>query len=125
MTAKQKQLSWKPVRRGDIFCAPACGYNCTWQMYLKAKQESVRLAKSLGAGWKPHVWENMGWYYSALSPCGRIKVHPGFCAFLGIPNEPGGRWAEHGRTAKQAVANVIRVAKRDLAKINSYIVGLQ
>ena len=122
---KLKQLSWKAVRRGLIYCAPACGGQCTWADYQKAKKNAKALAASLGKEWTTHVWENLGWHYMAVSPCQRISVGPGFTAFLGDRGKPGcGRWAEHGKTAKQAVRNVIAVAKADLHKISAMIFDL-
>lgn len=121
---KQKQLSWKPRRRGRLYCAPACGHGCTWDEYQQAKKDAKALAASLGPKWIPRVHENMGWWYSAFSPCGRIYVSSSFCAFLGEPFSCAGTWAEQGRTAKTAVRNVIRAAKRQLAKINAIIKDL-
>lgn len=85
--------------------------------YEAARLAGKSLAKTLGRGWTWKVWENLGWHYKAISPCGRIKVTSHNCAFLGDPGSSGGRWAEHGRTPKSAVRNVIAAAKKDLAKI--------
>jgi hypothetical protein len=90
----------------------------------QAKKDAKKLAASLGPKWTPHVSENMGWHHSALSPCGRIYLTPGYCAFLGDPFSFSGRWAEQGRTAKAAVRNVIRTAKHELAKINACVKNL-
>lgn len=56
-------LSYKPVRKGDIYCSPACGYKCTWAAYQLATRRAKALCKLLGPGWEPHVWENGGWHY--------------------------------------------------------------
>jgi len=114
----------KPQHRGKKYCAPFCGRGCTWDEFQTAKRDAKKLATSLGKGWKPNVWENLGWHYSAISPCGRIKVHKGFIAFLGDPDSSGGRWAEHGKTAKSAIRNTIAVAKAELKKIGGYLTGL-
>jgi hypothetical protein len=36
-------------------------------MYVKATatKKAKALCKKLGPGWTPHVWENMGWHYTA------------------------------------------------------------
>jgi hypothetical protein len=131
----RKRLSWKPVRRGHIFCAPACGVGCTHAAYLLAHERANALCASLdrtsGKGWKPHVWENLGWYYNAVSACGRIKVHPhhhgksvDYTAFLGEAGSGGGTWAEHGKTAAQSVRNVVAMGKRALAKMGAIFNGL-
>lgn len=62
-----KPLSWKPVRRGDIYCAPACGGKCQYIAYLAATSLANKLAKVMGHGWKPHVWENMGWHNEVVN----------------------------------------------------------
>lgn len=72
-----KQLSWKAVRRGAIYCAPACGAKCTWEKYQHAKRAGRELAERLGPGWKAHVWENMGWHWKALGPGGAMVYDQG------------------------------------------------
>lgn len=67
-----RSLSWTPRRRGKLYCAPACGRGCTRAMYERAKREATTLVKVLGPGWKIRVWENLGWYGSAV--CGDIEV---------------------------------------------------
>ena len=62
---KHKPLSWKPVRKGKFYCAPACGRACTHEEYLKAKEAAKELCALLGPNWKPRVWENLGWHYEA------------------------------------------------------------
>lgn len=59
-------LSWIPKRRGKIYCSPACGGGCTYAEYLSAKTKAAKLVKRLGRGWKPRVWENLGWHYQAV-----------------------------------------------------------
>jgi hypothetical protein len=56
---------WTPVRKGDVFCSPACGYKCKWADYQSATASAAALVAELGDGWHPHIWENGGWYYSA------------------------------------------------------------
>ena len=87
-------LSWDPVRKGTHFCAPACGRGCTYAEWCTATAAADKLCADLGAGWVPRVWENLGWYYSAISACGRWKVngHPdSYTAFLGEAGHSGGR----------------------------------
>lgn len=122
-----EELSWKPARAGITYCSPACGRGCTHREYLQAKKDARKLAAAIGVGWKPHVWENLGWFYSAISPCGRIKVHHNrsdYTAFLGKPNCAGGPWAEHGPSAREAVVNVIAAAKHQLRELQASLEGL-
>lgn len=120
---KQKPLSWEPALRGKIYCAPACGGGCTKAAHDLATARAKALAAGMGPGWKARVWENLGWHYSVLSPCGRWKIHPHhgedhdrrrkttYSAFLGDADSPGGTWAEHGDSPRAAMAAVWRVAR--------------
>lgn len=83
--------SWTPKRRGAIYCSSACGHGCTWAAYIQAVQEASYLATVLnrkGAGWKPRVWENLGWYYEAYS--GNVHVYDGFCLISDSAEHPSG-----------------------------------
>jgi hypothetical protein len=62
-----------PVRNGDVYCSPWCGASCTWKAFTLATSEATQLAEELGPGWKPDVWENMGWHYQAKN--GILEVH--------------------------------------------------
>lgn len=133
---KPKQLSWKPRRRGNIYCAPACGNGCTLDEYRQARKNAKTLAASLGPKWIPRVHENLGWHYSALSPCGRLYVTPSFYAspgesatisyhaFLGEPFSYSGTWCGSGQTAKAAVRNVIFISKHELTRIKALLKNL-
>lgn len=71
--------AWKPRHRKDatgrrIFCSPACGANCSYFDYQQAQRRALKLANRLGPGWKPRVWENMGWFCEAVK--GKASVHP-------------------------------------------------
>lgn len=116
--------NWKPVRRGETYCSPACGFGCLWTSYVNAKKRGKELAKRMGKGWKAQYWENGAWHFCAISPCGRIKVHAGYTAFLGEPESGGGQWAESGKTPERAVKKVIKTAKLSLAGIGAIIKGL-
>ena len=69
-------LNWTPIRRGKIYCAPACGGQCTFAAYREAQNRARSLAKKLGKGWTPSVWENIGWFYQVTSPDKMIVIHP-------------------------------------------------
>ena len=109
-------------------CAKWCGSGCTEEAYQKARRGGAALAKQLGKGWKPRVWENMGWHFAAVSSCGRLEVHShggrSFTAYLGEADQPGGRWAEHGKTPKAAVKATVREGKRELAEVAALVEGL-
>ena len=62
--------AWKPIRRGDVYCSPRCGFDCTYAAFERANKEAAALVARLGGEWKPHVWENCGWRYKiALGVC--------------------------------------------------------
>lgn len=56
--------SWTPVRRGNAYCSPACGGRCTYSAYTHAHERAGQLVDTLGLGWSPRVWENLGWHWS-------------------------------------------------------------
>lgn len=118
---------WVPVLRGEIFCSPACGGRCTKAAHDLAMKNAIELAARLGAQWKPVVSENLGWHYKVISPCGRIKVHPGtdgYTAFLSEPGCVGGRWAECGRTPAAAIMRTVEKARAEVAALQAIIEGL-
>lgn len=124
MKKTQPKLSWKPRRIGDRYCAPACGNGCTHQEYTEATEKAKALAFICGNGWKPDVWENLGWHYRVISPCGRIKLYPGYTAFLSPKGDIGGEFCEHGKTPRSAIQNTLKVAKARIAYYNSLIKDL-
>lgn len=126
------ELSWKPRRRGSIYCSPGCGgeaeWGCTWAKYQQAIRKAKALAAKLGPGWKANVWENMGWHYAAISSCRRVKVHPGafrgYHAFVGRDTSPGGEWVAYDKTPKRAVEAACRMAQGELLKMSQLLQDL-
>lgn len=91
-------LSWRPERRGLIFCSSGCGHNCTHAAYLTAKKESATVLKSLKTtGWKASVWENLGWHWQLQSKVCGLSLHKMdfkgkpvyYCMFSNNPREVG------------------------------------
>ena len=111
-------------------CAKWCGSGCTQAQYDAALANAKALAARLGKGWKPRVWEDMGWHYSAVSRKGFIKVHPhtdwrskritSYAAFIGDISG-GGRYVADGRTPEKAIAAVLAEAKKDHDIIGSWL----
>lgn len=113
---KTRPLSWRPRRRGDTYCAPACGHGCKRAAFEAAERKAKRLAAKLGKGWRPRVWENLGWHYSATRP--HLAVHPsvdgGYTAFLNRrPKSSGGHWTAYYATPAGAVLRVITAARME------------
>lgn len=120
MTLKSDR--WNPRLRGETYCSPACGGKkgfCTLAAYEKATARALEVVADLGPGWKPEVFENLGWHCSVVSLCRRISVHvyEDHClAILGSAEEqPAGQWTASGKTAREAVSNVFLVARESLA----------
>lgn len=126
-------LSWEPVKRGRTYCSPGCGWGCTTVEYNHAKRAGEKLAKRMGKGWTVRVHENMGWHYTAISPCDRFSVTEyvwssgptTYTAFLGDKGSPcAGRYTAQAKSPKAALAEVVRVAVEDLAKFGAVLTGL-
>lgn len=60
-----KDKRWIPVRDGNIYCSPACGFKCTIHAYDRAVANAAELALHLGEPFRPTVWENGDWFYCA------------------------------------------------------------
>lgn len=113
-------------------CAEWCGRGCTKAEHDKAVRIARALVRQLGPGWRPRVWENLGWHSEAVSRCGRITVHQlqfpkgqvHHTAYLGEPGCGGGRWVESSSDPRVAVSSVIAAARRDLARIGAVLKGL-
>lgn len=110
--------SWSPIRQGDTYCSPGCGYGCTYEAYLTAHIKAERLAHRCGKGWKPRVWENLGWHYAATSHNNYVKVHPhdygrrGYTVFFGCPEGVGGDYTAQGTDLKKTLAEGVAIARR-------------
>lgn len=122
---------WKPVRRGAIYCSPACGGGCTYEAYLQATIAAHKLALQCGTGFTPRVWENLGWHYAANSKSNQIKVHPygggirGYTVFFGSPDSPGGKYAIQDKSLKKALRAGFERVQKDARDTNTLLRELQ
>jgi hypothetical protein len=120
-------LSWKAVRRGDIYCAPACGRGCTWKEYTRATIEAKAIITAMKTkGWRAEVTENLGWYWCLTNDfCGiSLHVHEHYgvpkywCLMAGgdVTNATSGSYDFHSdksfRDPNRAVAHQIKIATR-------------
>lgn len=64
-----------PVLRGKVYCSPWCGGGCTKAAHDECVRKAKALAKRMGKGWKPRVWENLGWHWNVFK--GSSKTHAG------------------------------------------------
>ena len=82
------------------------------------------LAKSLGPRWKPHVWENLGWHYTAISPCGQIEVSAhGLRSFWAniVGDDRHRQYAATGTTPRDAVIRALTKAAVDISEITTML----
>jgi len=126
------ELSWEPAHKGNIYCSPACGGNCTKAAYDEAHRKGKKLAKRMGKSWTVRVWENLGWHYSAISPDGCTKIRENcyngrysYMAFIGVDKWAGGVWAEHGKTPQEALRNTLAVARAEIAEKQQILEALK
>lgn len=119
--------NWKPQLRGEIYCSSACGGGCTKAAYDTATENATNLSKRLGPDWKPIVFENLGWHYKVVSPCGRLKIYNTgnhYSAYLGEASSPGGLWVESAATPELAISKVVKTARNEIAKLQDIVEGL-
>jgi hypothetical protein len=60
-------------------------------------------------GWKPHVWENLGWHF--CSKKGENKIHPSGDAFTAFIYLGGKQFVANGKTPKKALREAIRIGQ--------------
>jgi len=124
----KKRLSWTPHRKGDIYCSSACGYGCLWKDYQATKEAAqslvnfltVSLSTKLGAGWKPRVWEDLGWHYEVRCRGLKISVRRNsYTVYIGQ------WWVEDGKTPKAALRRALETATQELAPKLSAVAAAQ
>ena len=116
---REEERRYEPIRSGNIYCAPFCGFNCTWKAFQVATQRAHALCMTLGALWKPRVHENCGWHAGALGLEGYAQVSistsggnttdggkiTGYHVFINSRGDgwPGGRWHASADTPEEAL----------------------
>jgi len=126
----KRRLSWKPVRRGGLYCSPACGNGCTYRAYLNVVAAAKQLAKEL-PGFKPHVWENLGWHYSVVALDSRVSVYNNFRSYnvlanLRYPNAGDPEWGNvTALSAQKAVQKLSVNLRREIRKMQLMLQHLE
>ena len=120
------KLSWKPKRRGDVYCSSACGYGCKWKDYKRqvAIGEKMRLAMAHPEQWHVRVEENNHWfvYLEHISTKAHLTVWTSLCgraasysALLSLSTPCAGdpEWQDNKSfsTPQAAVDHVVQRAK--------------
>lgn len=131
--APRLDRDWTPRRRGAFYCSPACGGGCTLAQYRAVKAHAAALVARLGSGWTAHVWENLGWHYSARRDTLSVYPHPSdagmeYSTLLGGDKGGGGGLAlfcshkpRRFRDPKKAVASQLQYARRVLRELQQLI----
>ncbi len=113
---------WKPKKNGTIYCSPLCGGGCTHVAFENATRQAKVFARIMGKGFKPRVWENLGWHWEIKSKCERLSISSSngesFLAMLNTTPNSGGRWIAYATTPKLAAKRVLKLAKQELNEIN-------
>ena len=113
----REDLRWVPKLRGRIYCSPACGANCTKVAYDTAQKMGTALAKKLGKGWKPHVWENMGWFYKAEKGDVSVRDSRSGFSYTAYFNTDVQQFIGEGDDPKDAVADALAEAEAAMVTI--------
>lgn len=116
----KKKLSWKPQRRGEIYCSSACGGGCTYEAYERAKSQTEMLAKKLGKGWNATIFENLGWFGKVEKGVVQIFV-PTLDSYTG---EYTVRIDTHPQFVESSREPILALRKA-LKRLDSYIKELQ
>lgn len=109
---------WTPERSGPFYCSAGCGYGCTWSDYVRVTAKAKRLAGLCGEGFKPEVWENLGWHFKAVNEARRVEVwRRSSCEFQAVIAK---HWSAYGKTPQEAMEAAyveIRAAIKDLQRL--------
>jgi hypothetical protein len=91
----------------------------------RAQRRAQALLDQLGPQWESRIWRNIHWCYAARLGGLEVFEHvddywepatpTSYTAFLNQSGRGGGIWAEHGSTPQEAISNVLRVARAEVA----------
>lgn len=128
---KQTMRDWTPVRKGAIFCSPACGGGCKREDYeiaiIKANALAKRCTKEIGGEWVIHVHENLGWHWSVIQKKTNIKISKGgygnyyAAAFAGGTPIQVSLHPQTFDSPKEAYDAQVNLVKKEANKWNSII----
>lgn len=87
--------------------------------YLRAHARAVEMCKRLdGCGFRPRVWENMGWHAGIVdsTKCVRVTFHSERTYLAVISKDIAGslQWVGVGRTARAALLVAAKAARREM-----------
>lgn len=128
---------WTPVRKGDIYCSPACGAKCTHEAYTtaveSAKKLKERCEKEIGGEWDINVHENLGWHWSVYHKKTNLNIsYGGYLAqsdyfSIGLCSGTPSQISLHPQTfksPKEAWDKQIEVIEKEAKRWNDILVGV-
>ena len=122
---------WTPIlsHGGTVYCSPRCGGKCKRRHYDHVVKAADALAGRMGAGWKPVVWENLGWHYRVEK--GVVAIHPSedrnapevdgfypirnFTVFLNSAKQ----FVTHAGTPEDALGFAVQDARTHIARVSA------
>lgn len=126
--APEKALSWKPVKRGKLYCSPACGGGCTRAAFRAAcdAAEACCLKMDRVDLWEIHVWENLGWHWRIerkLDGGMLLTVDGDAGGYHAMLGENGSCWSEwydqaYSKTPQAAVDHRMNKAAAHVKRLN-------
>lgn len=124
--------NWTPRLQdnGRVYCSPACGFKCKKEDHDKAQAAATALAARLGPEWKPRVWENCTWHYSANHEAGPIAVFPRIRRWEGRSEHEEGvdEYSVHLNVSQQILiqsTDPVEAVRQALKELDDHIACLQ
>jgi|GEM_PF-6727060 hypothetical protein len=121
---------WTPIRKGEIYCSPACGGDCTHAEFLKANRDAEALikkcGKEVGGKWEKRVFENLGWHFEVSLVGGDLTVRQSGKTYsvsshkYGSPAQVSTRL--HSTSVKKVITTQLFSVKKEADRWNNYLV---
>lgn len=128
---ERRELSWTPVRRGTIYCAPACGAKCKVVEFDAAGIAAGKLVDHLNKemkcdDWEPYVHENLGWHYSVVNERLNLSVTESFydgdkVGWYSAYVKSGWNVVGKGRSAMEAVNDLVSSVRGQFDKMKAML----
>lgn len=110
------KIELQNVKGKLIYCGDRCGRGCTLDEYESAVTAANKLVAALPEGFKPRIWENLGWHHEAVktvSSDSRISIRDQTHSegnYSADSRVAGRQFMSFGRTPVEALNQLIGVA---------------
>lgn len=102
----------------DACCSPQwCGLGCTHADYEAVRQLAEKTCRQLGPGWKPRVFENLGWH--GFAEAAGVHVSPPRRAGDRYSVILNGHYTASAKTARAAVRKAFKLAELDVLALQA------